>query len=190
MSLLLKKYTFSSGQVLQLIKGDITAQHVDAIVNAANSHLIHGAGVAGAIVQRGGPVIQTESSQWVREHGPVSHAQPAYTSAGKLPCHYVIHAIGPVWGEGDEEQKLSLAIQGSLALGDQLNLSSIAFPAISTGIFGFPKYLAGQVIINTIQDYLRSNPASGLKLICLVLYDDHTVQAFLDVWEQGDHFAT
>ena len=189
MSQLLKQYVFSSGLVMQLIKGDITAQHVDAIVNAANAHLMHGAGVAGAIVRRGGRVIQSESSQWVREHGPISHAQPAYTRAGNLPCHYVIHAVGPVWGEGDEEQKLRLAIRGSLMVADRLNLNSIAFPAISTGIFGFPKNLAARVIINTIRDYVDANPASGLKLISLVLYDEPTVRTFMDVWEQDDNFA-
>ena len=96
-----KEHTFPSGQVLQIARGDITAETVDAIVNAANSHLMHGAGVAGAIVRRGGPQIQVESSQWVREHGLVSHAEPAYTHAGNLPCRYVIHAVGPVWGEGE-----------------------------------------------------------------------------------------
>jgi len=189
MNIILKQYTFSSGQVLQLVHGDITAENVDAIVNAANSHLAHGAGVAGAIVRSGGPTIQFESNRWVKEHGLVSHAEPAYTSGGNLPCRYVIHAVGPVWGDGDEELKLGQAIRGSLALGDKLNLSSIAFPAISTGIFGFPKALAARVMLNTIQDYLSSYPASRMELIRLVLYDEPTVQASLDIWKQDDHLA-
>jgi O-acetyl-ADP-ribose deacetylase (regulator of RNase III) len=184
-----KVYTFSSGQVLQLVQGDIIAEHVDAIVNAANSQLMHGAGVAGAIVKQGGPIVQAESTRWVSEHGPVSHTQPAYTRAGNLPCRYVIHAVGPVWGEGDEQEKLSSAIRGSLALADTLSINSIAFPAISTGIFGFPKSLAARVMINTIRDYLDSNPGSGVKLIRLVLYDRHTLQVFMDVWEQDDQLA-
>jgi O-acetyl-ADP-ribose deacetylase (regulator of RNase III) len=181
-------YIFSSGQELQIAQGDITDETVDAIVNAANSHLYHGAGVAGAIVRRGGPKIQAESNQWVREHGPVTHAEPAYTHAGNLPCRFVIHAVGPVWGEnGDEQEKLEAAIRGSLHLADQLAIESIAFPAISTGIFGFPKLCAAEVILFTIRDYFTHNPNSILKLVRLVLYDQETLQAFLKAWEQDDH---
>jgi O-acetyl-ADP-ribose deacetylase (regulator of RNase III) len=189
MSQVRKEYTYPSGQVLQISQGDITAETVDAIVNAANSHLMHGAGVAGAIVRRGGPQVQIESRQWVREHGPVSHAEPAYTHAGKLPCRFVIHAVGPVWGEGDEQNKLGAAIRGSLQIADHLSLGSIAFPAISTGIFGFPKPHAAQVMLATIQDYLAEHPASKLKLIRLVLFDQETLQAFVDEWERNDHFS-
>jgi O-acetyl-ADP-ribose deacetylase (regulator of RNase III) len=185
-----KDVTYPSGQKLQIVQGDITAEAVDAIVNAANSRLLHGAGVAGAIVRRGGAVIQAESSQWVREHGLVSHAEPAYTHAGNLPCRYIIHAVGPVWGEGDEQARLAAAIHGSLRLADQLGLGSIAFPAISTGIFGFPKSLAARVILSTMDDYLSRNPGSNLKLIRLVLFDQDTLQAFINAWEQDDHFRS
>jgi len=180
-------YVFSSGQKLQIARGDITAETVDAIVNAANSHLLHGAGVAGAIVRRGGPQVQAESSQWVREHGPVTHDKPAVTQAGNLPCRYIIHAVGPRWGEGDEAAKLGAAIHGSLRVAEQHSLGSIALPAISTGIFGFPRSLAAQVILSTIQDYLAHNPGSSLNLIRLVLFDQETLQAFLKAWEQDDH---
>ena len=183
-------YIFPTGQKLQILQGDITAEKVDAIVNAANSHLAHGAGVAGAIVRKGGPQIQAESSAWVREHGPVTHAEPAYTRAGNLPCRYVIHAVGPVWGEGDEDAKLGAAIHGSLQLADRLSLESIAFPAISTGIFGFPKERAAQVILTSIYEYLDKTRLSGLKLINLVLYDHETMQAFLTAWDQNDHFRS
>jgi putative ATPase len=184
-----KAYTFPSGQVLQIAQGDITAETVDAIVNAANTYLEHGSGVAGAIVRRGGSQVQAESNQWVREHGLVTHAEPAYTNAGNLPCRYVIHAVGPRWGEGDEETKLAAAIQGSLKLAERLSLSSIAFPAISTGIFGFPKSLAARVCLTSIHDYLSDNLNSSLKLIRLVLFDQATLQAFVDEWEQNDHFG-
>jgi O-acetyl-ADP-ribose deacetylase (regulator of RNase III) len=184
-----KEFTYPSGQVLQIAQGDITAETVDAIVNAANAYLEHGSGVAGAIIRRGGRQIQAESRQWVREHGPVSHAEPAYTRAGNLSCRYVIHAVGPRWGEGDEEDRLGAAIGGSLQLADRLDLASIAFPAISTGIYGFPKSLAAKVMLNTIHVYLAGNPASNLKLVRLVLLDQETLQAFLEVWEQDDHFG-
>lgn len=183
-------YTFSTGQSLQIAQGDLTAEVVDAIVNAANSHLMHGAGVAGAILRRGGPVIQAESNQWVDLHGPVSHAEPALTRAGNLPCQYVIHAVGPMWGEGDEDAKLQEAIRGALQLADRLGLSSIAFPAISTGIYGFPKERAARVTISAILDHIEQVPTSGLKLIRLVLFDQETLQAFFKAWKQYDHLRS
>jgi O-acetyl-ADP-ribose deacetylase len=180
MSILQLGYNYPSGQRLEIVQGDITGETVDAIVNAANSHLQHGAGVAGAILRRGGYQIQQESLEWVRQHGPVTHAEPAYTSAGKLPCRYVIHAVGPVWGEGDEDAKLSTTIRGSLQLADRLELASIAFPAISTGIFGFPKERAARIFLETLQDYFAAKPSSGLKLVRLTLYDRPSLTVFLD----------
>jgi O-acetyl-ADP-ribose deacetylase (regulator of RNase III) len=183
MNIVLKEQQLPSGQVLQIVQGDLTDEAVDAIVNAANAQLKHGGGVAGAITWRGGPQIQAESDAWVSQHGPVSHDHPAYTQAGALPCRYVIHAVGPVWGEGNEAQKLAAAVTGSLNLADQLGLLSIAFPAISTGIFGFPKEQAARVILAAIQAHFSQNPGSGLKQVRLTLYDQPTVQAFLDAWE-------
>jgi O-acetyl-ADP-ribose deacetylase (regulator of RNase III) len=182
------EHRFPSGACLQIAQGDITTEHVDAIVNAANRHLAHGAGVAGAIVRKGGRVVQEESDRWVLEHGLVSNAQPAYTSAGSLPCRYVIHAVGPVWGEGDEDRKLASAIRGSLALADDLCIQSIAFPALSTGVFGFPASRAAKVILETIRAYMDGETHSTLKLIRVILFDTAALQAFLDVWEQYDHF--
>ena len=168
----------------QLTQGDITLEDLDAIVNAANSQLQHGAGVAGAILRRGGPQIQIESDIWVNQHGPVSHEAPAYTHAGELPCRYVIHAVGPVWGSGDEETKLGAAVRSCLDLVDKLNLKSLAMPAISTGIYGFPKTLAARVIINTIQDYVFTNPDSCIELIRLVVFDNETLTAFMETWDK------
>ena len=160
-------------------------------MNAANARLAHGGGVAAAISHQGGPAIQEESDAWVRQHGPVSHARPAYTSGGKLPCRYVIHAVGPVWGEGDEQHKLAQAVDGSLALGDELKLASIAFPAISTGIFGFPKDLAAAIFMECIPAYFTAHPGGSLKTVKIVLYDTTTLQAFLDAFnnafEQGEN---
>jgi O-acetyl-ADP-ribose deacetylase (regulator of RNase III) len=169
--------------MLQIAQGDLTQESVDAIVNAANSALQHGGGVAAAISRGGGPEIQAQSNAWVREHGPVSHAEPAYTTGGRLPCRYVIHAVGPVWGEGDEDNKLKAAISGSLRLADHLELSSIAFPAISTGIFGFPKERAAGIILSAIRDYLTHNPTSSLKQVRLTLFDRPTIDAFMTVWK-------
>lgn len=186
-NLVQKEHVFSTGLSFQIVQGDITAETVDAIVNAANSHLMHGAGVAGAIVRRGGPVIQAESTQWVRQHGLVTHTEPAYTHAGNLPCRYVIHAVGPVWGEGDEADKLEQAVSGILRLAEQLGLASISIPAISTGIFGFPRERAAQVIISAVLDYSQHSTNTTLKLIRLVLFDQATLQAFIQEWERYDH---
>jgi O-acetyl-ADP-ribose deacetylase len=174
------------GPSLQLVQGDITAETTDTIVNAANEYLKHGAGVAGAISQHGGPTIQAESDAWVQKHGPVSHAEPAWTPGGKLPCRYVIHAVGPIWGDADEDAKLTAAVSGSLRVAEGLGLSSISFPAISTGIFGFPKERAAGIIITAIQNYFETKSNSGIKIIRLVLLDEITLTAFQEAWH--DHF--
>lgn len=181
MSKVLADRSLPSGQTLQIVRGDITAETTDAIVNAANAHLQHGGGVAGAIASRGGPAIQRESDAWVRAHGPVPNASPAWTSGGSLPAKYVIHAVGPVWGDGDEDAKLEATVQGSLRAADELKLKSIAFPAISTGIFGFPKDRAARVILSAIETYFTTHE-SGLTVVRMVLFDDPTLRAFMAVW--------
>jgi O-acetyl-ADP-ribose deacetylase len=179
MSKIVYTHEFENGQRLEIAQGDITEERVDAIVNAANSSLSHGGGVAGAILRKGGDVIQTESTAWVRQHGKVSHEEPAYTSAGRLPARYVIHAVGPVWGDGDEDHKLANAIRGSLATAEKLELTSIAFPAISTGIFGFPVERAARVFRDTIHAYFIRNPHTRLNLVRITLWDEETVVVFL-----------
>jgi O-acetyl-ADP-ribose deacetylase (regulator of RNase III) len=164
---------------IEILQGDLTEQKVDAIVNAANSQLMHGGGVAAAIVRRGGPIIQTESDAWVKKNGAVTHAKPAYTQAGDLPCKVVIHAVGPIWGSGDEEAKLSTAITSSMGLAEQIGLTSIALPPISTGIFGFPKKNAARVFMQTIQEFFLNKPNSLLGLVRLVIIDPLTFNIFL-----------
>jgi O-acetyl-ADP-ribose deacetylase (regulator of RNase III) len=183
MNKLIREYIFETGKVLQILLGDITKEHVDVIVNAANAYLQHGGGVAGVISLKGGSIIQLESDQWLEENGPVQHASPAYTSGGDLPCKYVIHAVGPIWGEGDEDKKLAEAVAGSLVLGDQLGLSSIAFPAISTGIFRFPIERAAKIILEAFRTYMKQNPAANLGQIRLVLYDQQSLYVFLRIAE-------
>ena len=182
MNTVLREFRQPTGGCIQIVQGDLTEENVDAIVNAANAYLQHGGGVAGAILRRGGAEIQAESYAWVQQHGPVTHAQPAYTHAGLLPCRYVIHAVGPVWGEGDEDRKLAKAVSGSLALAEQLEIKSISLPAISTGIFGFPKERAARIILTTVRDFLASQARSHLELVRLTLYDQPTLDAFLNVW--------
>lgn len=180
MSKIIADSLLPSGQRVQVAVGDLTEENVDAIVNAANAHLQHGGGVAGAILRRGGHKIQQESDAWVREHGPVSPADPAFTSGGNLPCRYVIHAVGPVWGEGEEDAKLMAAVAGSLRLADRFGLRSIAFPAISTGIFGFPKERAAGLIWKAIREFFSKQPGSGIELVRLTLFDQETADIFLN----------
>lgn len=120
----------------------------------------------------------------MRARGRVSHAEPAYTGAGNLPCRYVIHAVGPVWGAGGEDDKLAAAVRGTLQRAGELELSSIALPAISTGIFGFPKERAARIILATIKTYFTENVGSTLKLVRVTLFDQPTLQTFLNEWEQ------
>ncbi len=171
------------GMLLQLVEGDLTEEAVDAIVNAANSRLQHGGGVAGAISCRGGPQIQAESDVWVRQHGPVAHERPAYTSGGWLPCRYVIHAVGPIWGAGDEVAKLAAAVRGALWQAEALKIGSLALPPISTGIFGFPKERAAMVILVAIKDYCDEMPPDYLQKVRLAIIDQPTLDVFHSVWE-------
>lgn len=181
MNTVLKEWDLLTGQTIQIVKGDITTEEVDAIVNAANEHLQHGGGVAWAISKRGGPAIQKESDAWIRTKGRVNHTHPAWTSGGRLPAKTVIHAVGPIWGEGNEDAKLSDAVSGSLRVADELRLKSIAFPAISTGIFGFPKERAAKIILNAIETYFEENTSSGVEVVKLVLFDQLTADTFLQV---------
>jgi O-acetyl-ADP-ribose deacetylase (regulator of RNase III) len=189
MNTVLVERVLPTGQMIQIVQGDITTETVDAIVNAANENLQHGGGVAWAISKKGGAAIQNESDDWIRQHGPVSHSHPAWTSGGLLPSKFVIHAVGPVWGDpqsagtgGDEDNKLESAVTGSLRVADELNCSSIALPAISTGIFGFPKDRAAGIIFSAIEKYFEGN-SSNIKVVKLVLFDQATVDVFIKAWE-------
>ncbi|MGD8864783.1 MAG: macro domain-containing protein [Anaerolineales bacterium] len=163
---------------LRILRGDLTQSDADVIVNAANERLRHGAGVAGAIVRKGGRVIQTESDNWVREHGPITHDQAALTTAGDLPSKAVIHVVGPRWGEGDETRKLERSILAALDLAQDKGFESIAFPAISTGIFGFPMGQAARAILTAIDEHVGSISKSPLQRIDLVLFDESAAEAF------------
>lgn len=186
MNSVLVERTLSTGQTLQIVRGDITVDEVDAIVNAANEYLQHGGGVAWAISKRGGPTVQKESDEWIRKHGPVPHSHPARTLGGLLPAKYIIHAVGPVWGDGDEDKKLSDAVTGSLHVADELKCKSISMPAISTGIFGFPKDRAAGIIFKAIEKYFIEAKNSVIQNIRLVLFDEVTIKVFIDKWNMVD----
>jgi O-acetyl-ADP-ribose deacetylase len=161
-------------KILRLIQGDITERDVEAIVNAANSYLQHGGGVAGAIVRKGGRIIQEESDKI----GYVPVGGAAVTAAGKLPAKFVIHAVGPRMGEGDEDNKLKSAVRSSLRLASEKGLKSISIPAISSGIFGFPKDRCAMILIQETLKYIRENPYSSIEIIEFCIYDDLTIGYF------------
>ena len=155
-------------------QADITEEQVDAIVNAANPYLKHGGGVAGAIVRKGGKIIQEESNKI----GYVPVGEVAVTTAGKLKAKYVIHAVGPRWGEGDEEAKLRRAVRNALSKATELKLKSIAMPAISTGIFGYPKEEGTRVILDEVVNFLKQETTT-VDEVRLVSIDKATYEMFL-----------
>jgi len=161
------------GCVLELIDGDITEMDTDAIVNAANAQLVLGGGVAGAIRRKGGPRIQAECN----EKGGTFVGGAVITTGGNLKAKHVIHAVGPRMGEGDEDQKLRNATLNSLKLADANNLKSISFPAISSGIFGFPLGRCSEVMLGTVIEYLRGRTGLERVVFCLFGRDSYEVFA-------------
>jgi O-acetyl-ADP-ribose deacetylase (regulator of RNase III) len=164
-------------KTLELVEGDITEMDVDAIVNAANERLMHGGGVAGIISRRGGPAIQQESDAWVQQHGRVITGSATITSGGRLKARHVIHAVGPIYdGTLHSAELLASAVRTALQMADDHALKSIALPAISTGIFGYPMEEAAQVMIRAAIEYLSGE--TGLKRVVLCLYGQSAFDAF------------
>jgi len=161
------------GRVIRLMQGDLTELAVDAIVNAANVHLVLGGGVAGAIRSRGGPGIQEECDRI----GGTTVGQAVVTGAGNLKARFVIHAVGPSYGEGNEDEKLHGATLNSLRRATEKGMGSIAFPAISTGIFGFPKDRCAEIMLNTFRDYLK-NETTSLREVILCLWSKEDLELF------------
>ncbi len=167
---------------VEIIKGDITEVEADSIVNAANSFLKHGGGVAGAIVRKGGYIIQRESNEYVRKHGPVPEGGVAVTSAGRLKAKYVIHAVGPVYGDPQGDDKLYSAFKSALEKADELKLASIALPAISTGIFGYPYEKSAKLLSKALKDF--DQKAVNIKRVIVCLYDDKAYSMFKKILEE------
>ena len=158
-------------RVLELAKGDITEMQTDAIVNAANAQLVLGGGVAGAIRKKGGPKIQEECNKI----GGTFVGGAVITSGGNLKAKFVIHAVGPRMGEGNEDEKLKNATLNSLKVADENQLKSISFPAISTGIFGFPIKRCAEIMLKTTIDYLKGQTNLERVVFCLFGQDSYKV---------------
>ncbi len=169
-----------NNRILRLVQGDITERDVDAIVNAANSYLKHGGGVAGAIVRKGGQIIQEESDKI----GYVNVGSSAVTGAGKLPCKAVIHTVGPRMGEGDEDNKLKNAVNNSIGIAIQKGFKSISVPAISSGIFGFPKDRCAEILVDESRRILESDQEFSLETIEFCIFDNDTLEYFKREFEK------
>jgi O-acetyl-ADP-ribose deacetylase len=163
---------------LSLIQGDITRQTTDAIVNAANSELVGGGGVDGAIHRAGGPAILEECKQIVARQGRLPTGQVVITTAGNMASKHVIHTVGPIWRGGDhsEPELLASAYRESLKLAATRNLTSISFPSISTGVYGYPVDLAAPIALKEIISFLKQT--SSIKKVVFVLHDPRTFEAY------------
>jgi O-acetyl-ADP-ribose deacetylase (regulator of RNase III) len=163
---------------IQLIKGDITKLKVDAIVNAANSSLLGGGGVDGAIHRAGGPKILEECMVIREKQGGCKTGEAVITTGGNLPAKYVIHTVGPVWygGKNNEDELLANAYKNSLRLATEYEIKSIAFPNISTGVYGFPKQRAAKIAVNAVKDFF--NLTTLIKEVFFVCFDEENYKIY------------
>lgn len=163
-------------------QGDITTFDGDAIVNAANSRLEGGGGVDGAIHRAGGPSILEECRLWVAVNGLLPTGEAMVTGAGNLPCDLVIHTVGPIWAEHDEEaahRLLASCYRRSLELAAEQKCTSIAFPNISTGVYGFPKHPAARTAVATVEDWRDENP--DLEQIVFMCFDEENLSLYSEL---------
>jgi O-acetyl-ADP-ribose deacetylase (regulator of RNase III) len=170
---------------ITLIQGDITEYKADAIVNAANSSLLGGGGVDGAIHQKGGPAILEECKVIRSRQGGCPAGEAVITTGGLLPCKFVIHTVGPVWRGGNlgEAETLSNCYRNCLTLAQKNNLQTIAFPSISTGVYGYPVSNAAGVAMETTRAFLKNTPTE-LTLVTWVLFDSQTYDAYKEAREK------
>jgi O-acetyl-ADP-ribose deacetylase (regulator of RNase III) len=176
---ILAQLVFPRGRKFQVVQGNLLQEPVDAIVNAANGHLAHGGGVAGVIARAAGPALQSESDRVVRERGPFHSGEAVVTTAGKLPFKGVIHAVGPRHGEGDEEVLLRQALLAAFRCAHDAGWSSVAFPAVSAGIFAVPLDVCARSYLSAVRGWIESEPRSALALLRLCLREPPVIDAVL-----------
>lgn len=167
-------------------RGDITTVDTEAIVNAANSSLMGGGGVDGAIHRAGGPQILEECKQIRASRGKCPTGQAVITTGGNLPARYVIHTVGPVWrgGDRDEPALLRSAYLNSLVLAREKGICSISFPSISTGAYGFPIHQAARIALGAVREFAESGDLPNE--IRFVLFSDSDLEVYLDAWKEQD----
>ena len=168
------------------IQGDITKQATDAIVNAANSSLMGGGGVDGAIHRAGGPAILDECKRIVARQGRLPTGKAVITTGGNLKARYVIHTVGPIWhgGSGNEAELLRSAYYECLKLATENRLASVSFPSISTGAYGYPVDEAAKVAVSTVVSFLREQTTS-LTEVVFVLFDSRTYQSYRSALQEA-----
>ena len=169
---------------LSLTQGDITQMSTDAIVNAANSSLMGGGGVDGAIHRAGGPAILEECKEIVALQGQLPTGQAVITTGGRMKTRYVVHTVGPIWRGGDQQEAelLASAYRESLKVAVNNNLSSVAFPSISTGVYRYPLEEAARIALNTVADFLRET--TSIKEVIFVLFNAETYDAYFAVLQE------
>jgi O-acetyl-ADP-ribose deacetylase (regulator of RNase III) len=165
---------------IKIIKGDITKIKVDAIVNAANSSLLGGGGVDGAIHKAGGSELLKECMQIREREGGCKTGEAVYTTAGKIDAKYVIHTVGPIWQDGSHEEKslLKSCYIHSMMIAKKLNCESISFPNISTGVYGFPKKEAVNIVFNLFTDQAFKDEYSEIRDVYFVNFDDENFKLY------------
>jgi O-acetyl-ADP-ribose deacetylase (regulator of RNase III) len=168
------KEWITNGKKIKLVEGNLALLDVEAVVNAANKNLILGGGVAGAIRKFGGPSIQEECNKI----GPIAVGEAALTGGGHLKAKYVIHAVGPVYGEGNEDEKLAKATLNTLKMAKEKKIKNIAFPAISTGIFRFPLQKCSEIMIKMALDFLKDKENENPEEIIFCLYGQEAFHVF------------
>jgi O-acetyl-ADP-ribose deacetylase (regulator of RNase III) len=169
-----------NNSTVSLLQGDITKVEVDAIVNAANSSLMGGGGVDGAIHRAGGPAILEECKKIISKINYLPTGEAVITTGGNLPAKYVIHTVGPIWrgGNNNEPQLLSNAYKNSLKLALENNIKTIAFPSISTGVYRFPVKEASEIALKTIIDFLKEN--NNFEKVLMVLFSKNVYDIYLE----------
>ena len=178
---LIKRIEFAGGRRFEVVVYDLLHEPTDAIVNAANGGLSHGGGVAAAISAAAGPELDEEGDRIVREHGRVPVGGAVVTTAGKLPCKGVIHAVGPRMGDGDEEEMIVKALWTAFLRTQERGWRSVSFPGISSGIFSVPHDICARAYLRAVRKFWADYPDTTVKLIRLVLFEGPLLEAVKEV---------
>jgi O-acetyl-ADP-ribose deacetylase (regulator of RNase III) len=166
----------------QVVVGDLLAEPVDCIVNAANGGLSHGGGVAAAIARAAGPRLAEECGRLIAESGRVPVGRAAITTAGELPFKAVIHAVGPRQGEGDEEARIVAALRFAFGLAHGRGFASLSFPAVSSGIFGVPADICARAYLRAVEEFFAAQPQASLKRIRLCVFEGPVLDEIRRIW--------
>jgi putative ATPase len=167
---------YPGDRAFEVVTGDLLAEPVDAIVNAANGHLAHGGGVAAAIARAAGPALEQDGDRIVAERGPIPVGEAVVTTAGRLPFRGVIHAVGPHQGVGREEERLAQALEAAFLRAHERGWASVSFPAVSSGIFAVPLSVCARAYVRAVRGFFAAHPDTSLRTVRLCLFDGPLVE--------------